>query len=158
MAINIKWCLRQKKGIKLVQPSRTIAKDYIVKAHTALSVAEASLHNKAYDWVIIASYYARYDAAYALLMTIGIKSEIHECTILLLKDMFIEQKLISTENCDELLKAKEDRIDAQYYVKTPIRENLAKTTLAQAQKFVLAMEESLEKISDDLISNIRSKI
>jgi uncharacterized protein (UPF0332 family) len=41
----------------------------------------ATLQIKEIDWIATTAYYARYFALYALLMKIGIKSEIHDCSI-----------------------------------------------------------------------------
>lgn len=155
MTVSVHWCLRK---IKLVEPSHIVAKDYVAKARTALGVAEASIQNKAFDWTVIAAYYARYDAAYALLMRVGIKSEIHECTIALLKTVFVRQGLITSGLCDDLEQAKEARIDAQYYVKAPIIENEAKRTLVQARAFVLAIEAVLERFTDEMVGLLRKEL
>jgi uncharacterized protein (UPF0332 family) len=58
------------------------------------------------EWTATTAYYARYFALYALLMKIGAKSEIHDCTIniaqLLANNNILQQKLI-----DEIEQAKQ---------------------------------------------------
>jgi uncharacterized protein (UPF0332 family) len=158
MPANLAWCARKKNGIRLIPPSPSVAQGYIAKARTALSVAETSLRNEACDWAIVASYYAQYDAAYALLTQTGIKCEIHECTIAVLREIFTPQGIVTTEQCNQLEQAKEDRIDAQYYVKTPTTTQQATNALSKARTFVLHMEAALEKIHADDVAALRKRI
>ncbi len=158
MPVNVNWCLRQKKGIRLTEPSPRVAQEYIAKARSALGVAEMSLQSNSLDWAMIAAYYARYDAAYALLMHVGIKSEIHECTISLLREIFTVQGIVTLAHCEELERAKQARIDAQYYVKTPVMLSECQTALKEAREFVLAMEAALERLTQNIIDNIRQTL
>jgi len=64
-------------------------------------------------WKTITAYYACYSAIYSILVRCGIKSEIHECTIELM-DLFDFTK----DEKDFLRNLKEDRIQAQYYLKS----------------------------------------
>ena len=75
---QIKWCIRQKKGIELVEPSDNLRDAYLIKAEEALEVLRAT---DIRDWQLTTAYYAVYNSMYALLMKIGIKCEIHSCTI-----------------------------------------------------------------------------
>lgn len=73
------------------------------------------------DWKIITAYYVCYNAFYALLMKIGIKCEIHDCSIELINlfNSFEEKDYNFIKNL------KDNRIDVQYYLKKPedIEEN-----------------------------------
>ena len=75
---QIKWCLNQKKGIELVEPSDNLRDAYLVKAEDALDTLKTS---KSRDWQLTTAYYTIYNSIYSLLMKIGIKCEIHSCTI-----------------------------------------------------------------------------
>ena len=158
MPADLTWCARKKNGIRLIPPSPNVAQGYIAKARTALSVAENSIRNEVFDWAIIASYYAQYDAAYALLMHAGIKCEIHECTIAILREIFTPQGIVTTEQCAQIEQAKEDRIDAQYYVKTPTTTQQATNALSKARILVLHMEAALEKLHEDDVAALRKRI
>ena len=78
---TIVWCLKQKRGIWIVQPNENLTRAYLKKAASALNTMNAALEIGEPDWITTTAYYARYFALYALLMKIGIKSEIHDCTI-----------------------------------------------------------------------------
>ena len=83
---KIIWCLKQKRGVKIVEPNENLYKAYILKAREALEAMNVNSERKILSWAVSASYYARYFAVYALLSKIGIKSEIH--------------KILNSENID----------------------------------------------------------
>lgn len=75
---------------------------------------DAALQINEIDWVITTPYYARYFALYALLMKMGIKSEIHDCSIaiaqLLAKHGILQQNLVS-----DISKAKQTQSKSTVY-------------------------------------------
>lgn len=98
---QIKWCLNQKKGIEIVEPSDNLRDAYLVKAEDALDTLKTS---KSRDWQLTTAYYTIYNSIYSLLMKIGIKCEIHSCTIEFtkryLKDHFTPGNLFSIIKID----------------------------------------------------------
>lgn len=44
---QIKWCMQQKKGIELVEPSDNLSDAYLIKAEDALDTLKTS---KSRDW------------------------------------------------------------------------------------------------------------
>jgi len=108
---QIRWCMQQKKGIELVEPSDNLRDAYLIKAEDALDTLKTS---KSRDWQMTTAYYTIYNGLYSLLMKIGIKCEIHSCTIeftkRFLKDHF------SPQDFELIDKAFSARIDSQYYV------------------------------------------
>lgn len=108
MVDKLKWCLKQKKGIELINPKSNLSKAYLMEADETLenvSVVKGK-------WKIITAYYACYNALYAILMKCGIKCEIHDCTIELMRLFNFTQ--LDIEYMREL---KDTRIKAQYYLK-----------------------------------------
>lgn len=81
---QIKWCLNQKKGIDLVEPSDNLRDAYLIKSEEALETLRLT---KVRDWQLTTAYYIIYHAIYSLLMKIGIKCEIHSCTIEFYKEV-----------------------------------------------------------------------
>jgi len=148
------WCLKQKKGIRLVKPNQRLAEEYLRKAKSSLNTMNAAQQIGEVEWVVTTAYYARYFALYALLMKMGIKSEIHDCSIavagLLAGHGLVQQKLV-----DDISSAKELRIDMQYYIpREPKKENI-ESNVRQARTFVLEMEESIEAVDEEQINLIR---
>ena len=72
---SLTWCLKQKRGIRIIEPNPNLTKAYLKKAISALNTMTAALQIKETDWITTTAYYARYFALYALLMKIGVKSE-----------------------------------------------------------------------------------
>jgi uncharacterized protein (UPF0332 family) len=107
---KIEWCCNQKRGISLVEPNGTIASDYMEKANSNLESMQSVTSS---DWKVIIGYYACYNALYARLIEKGIKSEIHDCTIELMKHIpsFTQEEIAFLDSL------KNDRIDVQYYLK-----------------------------------------
>ena len=110
------------------------------------------------DWIATTAYYSRYFSLYALLSKCGIKSEIHDCTISLMNFLFVEENIIGETLYHELLRAKDLRIDTQYYVTEQIDQEKLKTDCATAGKFVLKMEEVIEGLTEDQTNTIRLKL
>ena len=108
---QIEWCLSQKKGIELVEPSDNLREAYLIKAEDALETMKTS---RSRDWQLTTAYYTIYHGVYSLLMKIGIKCEIHSCTI-----EFVKRYLkthFTPEDFEFIDKAFSARIDSQYYV------------------------------------------
>src|SRR3989339_885749 len=108
---KIKWCVGKREGLSLIEPNSNLAEAYIKKAEEAL---ESMMVNVIKDWKISTAYYTMYFAMYALMMKIGVKCEIHSCTIGFVK-RFLAEYFSDTELefAEGSLKA---RTDSQYYV------------------------------------------
>jgi uncharacterized protein (DUF2267 family) len=90
-------------------------------------------------------------------MKIGVKSEIHDCTIniaqLLANHGIIRQTLV-----DDIAEAKQTRIDTQYYVATETSQKQIRLNAETARKFVIEIELTIENISLEQINTIRTKL
>ena len=74
------WCKKQPKGIKLIEPNNELFLEYIKTAKETFNVLK-EINNKSKIWLATTKYYCEYFTVYALLLKIGIKCEIHNCTI-----------------------------------------------------------------------------
>lgn len=154
---HIAWCCKQKKGIKLEEPSENLCNVYLNKAKSSLNMLTAATEKDEKDWIATTAYYARYFAFYAILQKYGIKSEIHDCTISLMK-LFVEENLIEEHYYTELLLAKDLRVDTQYYVGREIDLNKLKKDSETARSFLLRMEKVIAEIEKEQINKIIEKI
>jgi len=150
---KIKWCLEKKGGIRRTEPNDNLFREYIENSEESLRVLESIRETKSNMWLATTKYYIEYFAFYALLMKIGIKCEIHECTIELAR--MLERKGIIPENTFKILeKDKEIRIDNQYYLKNrPVEIDMD-----FLRNFVLAMKSSAEKLNREKINEIRKEL
>lgn len=139
---KIIWCCNQKKGINLIEPNDNLSREYINEAEKTLDDIS---RNKG-KWKIITAYYACYNALYSVLMKTGIKCEIHDCSIELMKEI----NGFNKEDYDFLIGLKEDRVQVQYYLKDRELKDDSKIKL-----FILKCKTLLE---DADAEDIRTKI
>jgi uncharacterized protein (UPF0332 family) len=148
---QIKWCLRQKKGIELIEPSDNLRDAYLIKAEEALGTLRTS---KSRDWQLIAAYYTIYHGIYSLLMKIGIKCEIHSCTIEFAKRFL--NKIFSKEDFGLIEKAFSARIDSQYYVNREVPDKNFVIIMKKTPAFLVKCKNAVIKQNE--IEYIRNQI
>ena len=86
----------------------------------------------------------------ALLFKVGIKSENHTASIILLKELFgIDNK--------EIKVAKKERINKQYYVDFKITEIEVRRLIRMAENFNSMLFDFIEKLKNEEIERIRKK-
>jgi len=150
---KISWCKKQSKGIKLVNPSDNLSEEYYKNAEESLRVLRNIQGTESNMWLATTKYYVEYFAVYSILMKIGIKSEIHDCTIALVE--FLEEEgVIESGTSTMLEKDKDLRIENQYYLKNkPVNINFDKLS-----EFLLFIKDSLDKLDVEKINDIRTKL
>ena len=89
--MSIDWC--KKQGMKLIEPNDNLAEEYYRNAEETLRVTNLIKNSGSNMWLATQKYYTEYLAAYSLLMKIGVKSEIHSCTIEVIR-LLEKEKLI----------------------------------------------------------------
>lgn len=153
---KVKWCMNQKRGMRVVKPNGNLCNSYVEKAKKALASMNLNFKADIDEWAASAAYYARYHMVYALLRKCGIKSEIHECTIEAVKFLFSEE--ITGDLLKELTRAKEQRIDMQYYTDRPLDEKALRENVESAPDFVLMLHEIIESVTAEKIETVRRKL
>ena len=148
---KIDWCKKKNKGIKLVKPNINLSRAYLKKSNSSLNMLTSAIEKEEIDWVASTAYYAKYFAVYSLLMKVGIKCEIHDCTIELIDKVF-ELKKFS----NQLKYSKKDRIDLQYYISEKIETKNVIKRAKKAYNYVLEMEQIINDF--DKIDEIRNKL
>lgn len=151
---KIKWCLKQKNGLELVEPSEDLAKAYLKKAEDSLRAAAALKDNK--DWEISSSYYTMYFSLYAILMKIGIKCEIHSCTISFMKQFLNDH--FTDEEIDLIEKSQKARIDTQYYSGRNISDELYDRMINNTALFSAKCKEITNNLTEQEIRYMRDKL
>jgi hypothetical protein len=148
--VTINWCLKQSRGIELVKPNDNLAKDYLYSSEETLFSLKNS-NETSNMWKATKKYYAEYLAVYALMMKLGIKCEIHDCTIeitKLLKDIFPKNTY------SILFEDKKLRTDNQYYLKNIVVE----IDYEELFNFILEIKNTINSISPKEIQNIRTSL
>ncbi|MCD6464193.1 hypothetical protein J7L02_01570 [Candidatus Woesearchaeota archaeon] len=151
MVNKLRWCFG-KKEVKLIPPNENLANEYLKSAEETLFVLK-DIKGKSNMWLATTKYYAEYFAIYALLMRLGIKSEIHDCTIEIAK--FLEHENIIEKGVARMLENdKELRIDNQYYLKN--REVIIDYN--KLRDFILTMKHIINTLTNEKIENVREKL
>src|SRR3989338_3832075 len=77
--VSISWCIRQKDGLELIEPNINVSRSYAKMAEESIETLPGVANSRI--WTAVASYYIFYYSLYSLMMRIGIKCEIHPCSL-----------------------------------------------------------------------------
>lgn len=150
---TIKWCLHVKKGIEVVEPNQNLADAYFIKAEHCLEELQTVRTN---EWKIATAYYGMYFALYSILMRLGIKCEIHSCTLLFMETFLLEY--FTKEDNKLLNDAFRARNDAQYYVDRVVSEETRMRLEKTAPSFVVKCKQIVVSLDEKNISLLRKKV
>ena len=153
--VNLKWCYNQKDGIKLIEPNDNLAQGYLKMAENSLGTMNRE-RNYNLMFSISACYYSMYYSLYSVCMKLGIKCEIHSCTIEVMKRLLIN--FYSEFDIKTIKKAFDARNIAQYYVDRIIPKEDINFIISNAPLFFSKSKDILGKINEDYINEIRNKI
>ena len=149
--MSLEWC--KKKGLKLIEPNNNLAEEYYKNAEETLRVTNLIKDSGSNMWLATQKYYTEYLAAYSILMRIGIKTDIHSCTIEIIK-LLEKQELINFNYSEILEYDKELRIDNQYYLKNRSVDFDSKNLT----KILLKIRQLLDDITEEQIIAVRGMI
>jgi len=146
--------LKEKGKLELVEPSEEVKESYLRKADNSLRSAKILLQNDLYENSMGEAYYAMYNCVLALLHKIGIKSENHSASIILLRRLFEARTLAGI-----ISSAKEEREDKQYYVESKQKEKATggscSRMISKAEDFMVELRLVIDSIKTEDINRIR---
>jgi len=142
--------LRKEDKLQLVEPSEEIKLSYLDKSESNLVSARILFNNNRLEESVGLAYYSMYHILTALLFKVGIKSENHSASIILLKELFN----LSNQDISE---AKTERIDKQYYVDFKITKEDVQKTIRTAEQFNKRMVDFISKLNTEQINIYRRK-
>lgn len=148
--INFLKKLKKEGKIKLIEPSNEISDSYISKSESNISSSKILLKSNKLEESIALTYYSMYHMLTALLFRIGIKCENHTASIILLKDVFDIGNL-------DILNAKKERIDKQYYTDFHIVGEEIIEAIDSAEEFNSKILDFLSKLTNDDIKKFRER-
>lgn len=148
----IKFLIKLKKQgkLKIVEASEEIKKSYIEKSESNFISAKILLENNRLEEAISLAYYSMYHILIALLFKVGIKSENHSASIFLL------EKIFGIDN-SEILFAKKERVDKQYYVDFHILEEDVSDLIKKSEEFNKKLLDFISKLNNDRIELYQKK-
>ena len=156
-SLNFLNKLGKEGRLEIVESSEQMSLSYEKKGVECREVANLAFNNGYFESAITQSYYSMYNNVLSLFFKCGIKCENHSAAAILLKEFFNQKNLSLIFS-----KAKEERIDKQYYVtpsqNNPATKESAKEMITAAMRFnpqIIAFKNNL-KLEE--IKKIRDKI
>src|SRR3989338_9943740 len=150
--VSLRWCCKQKDGLKLIEPSDNLSISYMKMAENALGTMNRE-RNYNLTFAISACYYSMYYSLYGILMKLGVKCEIHSCTLEFMKFALFD--FYSNEDIKLINKAFDLRNLAQYYVDKVIDKKDSDFIMKQAPLFLNKSKETLSKINEKEVERLR---
>lgn len=158
MRSHLEWCRKQRRGLKLATPEKELAEAFVKKAKNALIMLKCAKDKDLPDWIATTPYYAKYFALYALFVKCGIKCEIHDCTILAMKELFVDTGMLDKGLHHDISNSKGLRVDMQYYTYNKPYRSRAIESADSASEFVSALTSLSERLTHEHIASIRSSL
>jgi uncharacterized protein (UPF0332 family) len=150
MKLNLKK-LNRLKVLQIVETSKNLKESYLKKSDESLFSSKVLHKNNQYNDAIALSYFSMYNSLLALLYFCGIKSENHNVSILLLKEIF------EIDN-SEIKNAKIERKDKQYYPSFSTNKKESESAINSAEKFNSEIVYFIDRLTNAEIIKIRNKL
>ena len=138
--INFLIKLREEGKISLIDQSDEIKESYAMKSANSLKSAKILLENEQIEDAVPMAYYSMYNMLTALLYRVGIKCENHSASIIILKELF------GIGN-SEIMSAKTERVDKQYYVDFEITKEEVGNLIKSAEQFNSMLYDFSDKLT-----------
>ena len=146
--------LKAEGKLELTEPTEPIADSYEKKSRDCLQAAKLLFNGELYENAIGEAYYSMYNAVQSLFFRCGIKCENHSATAILLKKLFSVDTIYQTFS-----KAKEERIDKQYYIISmqikPVTKESAQALIRISDSFILEVNSYKRNLKIEEIDKFR---
>jgi len=143
--------LHKEESLQLVEPSESLKDAYHSKSEGFLSSAKLLLDNDRLEEAVSLAYYSMYYSVLALLFRTGIKCENHTAAAMLLK-------LVFEKDPADLVKAKAERIETQYYIDTELTREEVRHMVLMAETFDGEMFDLVERMTAGDLEKYRSEL
>jgi uncharacterized protein (UPF0332 family) len=151
---ELNWCIKMKDGLRLIEPNKNLGVGYLKMAEEAIGTMNRE-KDKNLRFSMSAGYYSIYYSLYAIMQKIGIKCEIHTCSLAFMKKFLFE--FYSQDFIDLIDKAFIVRKNLQYYVNKEVNKNDIKLILDKSYDFFVLSRDLFSKLSEKEIKEIRNK-
>jgi len=151
---KIAWCKRQRGGLKLIEPSQDISDGYLKMAKDSLDVMNRE-KDKSLVFGVSAGYYSLYYSLYAVMQKMGVKSEIHSCSIAFMKSFLKEFYDFSDVELMEL--SFNLRNTLQYYVGRNVSQDKVILLWKSAYGFYVKSRDIVMGLSEKEVNEIRER-
>lgn len=149
MSSFIKKLVKEGK-IKCSEASKDVSLSYLEKSDKSLLSSKTLITIGNFDDATALTYYSMYYSSLALLYFVGIKSENHAGTIILLKELFeIDNSSIQI--------AKKEHVDKQYYVDFKATKNEVEEGITIAEEFNAQIKEKIETLKNKVQEDFKQE-
>ncbi|MBU2633978.1 MAG: hypothetical protein KJ674_01915 [Nanoarchaeota archaeon] len=152
--VSIRWCLKQKNGLELVEPNENMSNSYLKMAQESIGVLNKV--DKSSIWTATTSYYIFYYSLYSLMLRVGVKCEIHSCSIEFMKRFLND--FYDNKDIEMIEKAFSARINLQYYADRSVDKLIINECKKYCKEFFIKTKDILSKIKEIEINNIRFRL
>ena len=142
--------LKKQGKLEIVDSSEEIKQSYLEKSESNLISAKILSKNNRFEESVSLAYYSMYHILLALLFKVGIKSENHSASIILLK------KIFEIDNSD-IAFAKKERVDKQYYVNFNLTKGDVNDLIKKAEDFNKMLLDFISKLNNEKIQSYRKR-
>lgn len=139
-----------KGKLKLVEPSKEIMNSHIKKSESNFISSKILYDNDKFEESVALTYYSMYNLVLALFFRVGIKSENHSASSILLK------KIFGFDN-SSLVLAKKERIDKQYYTGFEVAKKEVEEGIFSAESFNRNLKVFIQELNTQKIRLYRNK-
>ena len=148
--------LKIEHKLELIEPSESLAESYEKKSGNCLISAKILFKSTLFENAIGETYYSIYNSIQSLFFKCGIKCENHSGVALILKIVFHLREIYAIFS-----KAKEERIDKQYYTPAmqtnPATKESAQDLINLAERFTLSINDYKRNLKLEDINKIRAE-
>ena len=152
--VSIEWCLHQRNGLEMVEPNENTSSSYLKMAEESISMLGRVEGSRI--WTATMTYYIFYYSLYAMMLRIGIKCEIHLCSIQFMKSFLMA--FYDPQDIDMLEKSFKARIDLQYYADRAVEEKILQKTRRYCKDFYIKTKDTVSRISEAKINEVREAL
>lgn len=152
--VSIRWCLNKKNGIELVQPNSNLSQSYLSMAEESLKVMEKVQESPI--WTATTTYYIFYYSLYAVMMHLGVKCEIHSCSLEFMKQFLSRD--YSSKDFQKIQAAFLARTDLQYYANRPVNAKIIEENKRYCKDFYIKSRDLISKITEVQTEEIRKEL
>lgn len=149
--INFLKKIFDEEKLQIINPNEEIKDSYVKKSESNLISAKILLKENRLKESVSLIYYSMYHMLIALLFRTGIKCKNHSASIILLKELF------SIDNSD-IIFAKKERLDKQYYTSFKIAKKEVIESVKTAENFNKKLFDFISKLNNEEIKEYQEKI
>lgn len=139
----------------MVEPNDNMSGSYIKMAEESIAVLQTVRENSDI-WTAATSYYICYYSLYSLMMKLGIKCEIHSCSLEFMKKHLSD--FYNVQDIEMINKAAKARTDLQYYVDRPVDAETIELISRYCKIFFIKTKDIISRLSEGQVKRIREEL